>query len=59
MNRDETRIADLRAMLAVKREMLDEHRLERINLAGAEVHKLQREIREDEQVLRDLGVDDA
>jgi hypothetical protein len=59
MDHDATRIDDLRAMLAVKRQTLEDYRLERINLTAGELHKLHRQILEEEQVLRDLGITDA
>ena len=58
MDRDVT-VADLRAMLAVKRQMLEEHDLGRVDLPNHELHLLQRRIHEDEQALRDLGVEDV
>jgi hypothetical protein len=56
---DEARIADLRAMLASKRRQLEDHILERIYLPPRELRRLQNEIYEEEQALRDAGVNDA
>jgi hypothetical protein len=59
MDHDAIKIADMRAMLAVRRQMLEEHYLGRVELSNRELHLLQRAIHEDEQALRDLGVGDV
>jgi hypothetical protein len=53
---DEARIADLRAILASKRRQLEDHTLERIYLPPRELRRLQAEIFDEEQALRDAGV---
>jgi hypothetical protein len=58
MDRD-ARIADLRAILAAKRQQLEDHRLERIYLPPRELRRLQNEIYDEEQTLRDAGVSDV
>jgi len=59
MDRDETRIADLRAILAGKRRLLADYHDGRINLPPGEALRIGREIHRHEQSLRDAGVSDV
>jgi len=59
MDRDATRIADLRAILASKRRLVEDHHLGRSSLPPWELRRLMGEIWDHEEALRDAGVDDA